>query len=175
MRPWELLASETVIASPWLTVHKERLRTGRGHIIEPYWRTACKPWVCVVAVTPDDRVVLVEQYRRGCDRIVRELPAGDIDPGEDPAACALRELAEETGFRACEPPRPLGQLWPEPARDSAVAHGFVCRVEARPTEQALDASEDIAVVLVERARLMADPSACGVIHAAHHAFLHKAG
>jgi len=172
-KPWQLLSSETVIDSPWLTVHKERLRTGRGHIIEPFWRTAGKPWVCVVAVTPDDQVVLVEQYRRGCDRIMRELPAGDSD-GEDPAVAAVRELAEETGYTALGAPRDLGVLWPEPARDSATAQGFLVRVAAVPARQELDDAEDIAVVLAPRAALIADPSAFGVLHAVHHAFLARA-
>ncbi len=173
--PWELLDAETVIDSPWLRVYKERLRTGRGHIIDPFWRTEGKPWVCAVAITPDDRVVLVEQYRRGCDRVVRELPAGDIDPGEDPGAAAVRELVEETGYRANAPPIDLGVLWPEPARCNATAHGFLIRVDQLPDRQQLDAAEDIAVVLVPRATLLADPSGCGVMHAVHHAYLAKAG
>ena len=173
-QPWSLLASETVIASPWLTVHRERVRTGRGHVIEPFWRTEGKPWVCVVAVTPDDQVVLVEQYRRGCDRVVRELPAGDRDAGEDAAACAVRELAEETGYHAISTPVPLGLLYPEPARCNATAEGFLVRVGAAPERQDLDAAEDIAVVLAPRAALYADPSACGIVHAVHHAFLRAA-
>jgi ADP-ribose pyrophosphatase len=125
----------------------------------------------VVAVTPDDRLVLVEQYRRGCDRVVRELPAGDLDAGEDAAACAVRELAEETGYRAVGPPTALGSLWPEPARCSTVAAGFLVHVAAAPDRQHLDAGEDIAVVLAGRAAVMRDPAAHGIVHAVHHAFL----
>ena len=172
-KPWQLLSSETVIASPWLTVHKERVRTGRGHIIEPFWRTEGKPWVCVVAVTPDDQVVLVEQYRRGCDRVVRELPAGDMNVGEDPAAAAMRELVEETGFHAVAAPMPLGMLWPEPARCNVTAHGFFVRVDDRPAAQTLDESEDITVILVDRVAVLRDPVAHGILHAVHHAFLLK--
>lgn len=172
-RPWQLLASETVVDSPWLRVYRERVRTGRGHVLDPFWRTAGKPWVCIVAITPDAQVVLVEQYRRGCDRVIRELPAGDIDAGEDPAAAAVRELQEETGYRALGPAVDLGVLWPEPARDSATAHGFLVRVTAAPARQELDEAEDIAVVLAPLAALRADPSAHGVMHAVHHAFLAK--
>lgn len=60
--------------------------------------------VAIVAVDDDDRVLLVRQYRASLDRFVLELPAGTLEAGEDPAACARRELAEETGRRAlrCE-------------------------------------------------------------------------
>lgn len=173
-RPWRLESAERVVASPWFTLHRERLATGRGHVIDPFWRVEAPSWVCVVALTPGGDVVLVEQYRRGIDRIVRELPAGNLEPGEDPAACAARELAEETGYRVAGALRPLGVLAPEPARSSALAHGFACAVEAVPGADAQEASEDIAAVLAPAAALRADASACGVVHAVHHAFLAKA-
>lgn len=173
-RRWSLEAGERVVASPWFTLHRERLRTGRGHVIDPFWRVEAPSWVCVVAITPRKEIVLVEQYRRGVDRIVRELPAGNLDPGEDPAVCAARELAEETGYRVAGPLRALGVLAPEPARSSALAHGFSCLVEAEPGTDAQEASEDIATVLMPIEALHADPTACGVIHAVHHAFIAKA-
>ncbi len=173
LKPWQLLSSEPLVESPWFSLHRERVRTGRGHILDPYWRIDAPSWVCVVAITPDDCVVLVEQYRRGCDRIARELPAGNLEAGEDPAVCAARELAEETGYRVAGAMTALGVLYPEPARSSAQAYGFVCRVEAVPDAQAQEPSEDIAIMLVPRAQLLADPLACGMVHAVHHAFLAK--
>lgn len=170
---WTLEHREAVVASPWFSLYRERQRLGNGRLIDPYWAVEAPSWTCVVAITPDDRVVLVEQYRRGADRIVRELPAGNLDPGEDPAACAARELAEETGYRVAGPMTALGALMPEPARSTAVAHGFLARVEAVPGRDAQEADEDIATVLVPRADL-ADPCAAGIIHAVHHAFLAKA-
>ncbi|WP_165088089.1 NUDIX hydrolase [Neisseria yangbaofengii] len=56
---------------------------------------------CVLAVTGNDEVVLVRQWRYAADQAVLELPAGKLDvDGEDPAECALRELAEETNYTA---------------------------------------------------------------------------
>ena len=94
---------------------------------------------------PDGRLVLVEQYRHGAGRIMLELPAGDIDAGEDPAAAAVRELAEETGFAAIAAPIPLGVLYPEPARNRSRAHGYLVRVAASPGATALDEAEAIRV------------------------------
>jgi ADP-ribose pyrophosphatase len=49
---------------------------------------------------PDPRVLLIRQFRHAADGIIWEIPAGRLDPGEQPEACARRELAEETGMRA---------------------------------------------------------------------------
>lgn len=54
----------------------------------------------VVALTESGKIVLVRQYRTALDRVTVEIPAGKLDPGEDPVECARRELREETGFRA---------------------------------------------------------------------------
>lgn len=54
----------------------------------------------VLAVTPEQQVVLVRQHRYVCGQDLLELPAGKLDAGEDPAECAMRELAEETPFTA---------------------------------------------------------------------------
>lgn len=54
----------------------------------------------VVALTQAGKIVLVRQYRTALDRVTVEIPAGKLDPGEDPLECAKRELREETGFSA---------------------------------------------------------------------------
>lgn len=54
----------------------------------------------VVALTQTGKIVLVRQYRTALDRVTVEIPAGKLDPGEDPLECAKRELREETGFSA---------------------------------------------------------------------------
>lgn len=54
----------------------------------------------VVALTETGKIVLVRQYRTAIDRVTVEIPAGKLDPGEDPLDCAKRELLEETGFSA---------------------------------------------------------------------------
>jgi ADP-ribose pyrophosphatase len=58
--------------------------------------------VVILPLLPDGRVLLERQFRYPNDRVFIEFPAGKIDPGEDPLACAKRELAEETGYTANE-------------------------------------------------------------------------
>lgn len=80
-----------------LRVDQVRLPSGRiGHreIIEHPGAAA------IVALTNDDHVVLVRQYRKAAESTLLEIPAGTLEPGESPLQCAQRELAEETGLRA---------------------------------------------------------------------------
>ena len=56
--------------------------------------------VAIVPVLPDGRILLVRQFRHPVGQILLEIPAGKLDAGEDPDVCAVRELEEETGYRA---------------------------------------------------------------------------
>ena len=69
--------------------------------------------VGVVALTENNEVLLVRQYRYPYAEILTEIPAGKRDPGEEPLVTGMRELEEETGYRAATY-TPLGTLYPTP-------------------------------------------------------------
>lgn len=56
--------------------------------------------VAILALTPENKIVMVEQYRKPLERSLIEIPAGKLEPGEEPKQTAMRELVEETGYRA---------------------------------------------------------------------------
>lgn len=56
--------------------------------------------VAIVAITDDNKIILVRQYRKAIENVLFELPAGKIEIGENPLDCAIRELKEETGYSA---------------------------------------------------------------------------
>ena len=87
-------------------------RTGKEH---DFYVLESVNWVNVVAVTPDQKLVMVEQYRHGSNTVELEIPGGMMDAGEtDPVATAVRELREETGY-AGENARVLGRIHANPA------------------------------------------------------------
>ena len=71
-------------------------------------------WVNVVALTPEENLILVRQYRFGSGELSWEVPGGVIDPGEEPIETAVRELREETGDEG-EKVRALASCRPNPA------------------------------------------------------------
>lgn len=75
-------------------------RSGRKRIWEAVGRINTSGVVVVVPVTEEGDVILIRQYRPALNRYIIELPAGLIDPGEDPLQAGRRELVEETGYEA---------------------------------------------------------------------------
>jgi ADP-ribose pyrophosphatase len=58
--------------------------------------------VAVISITKDNKIVLVEQYRKPLEKSILEIPAGKVEEGEDPETTAIRELEEETGYTTSE-------------------------------------------------------------------------
>ncbi len=144
--PWKVLSERRVIERRWLTVREQRIRTQGGVEIAEFHLLDAPDWVAVVAMTPEQDLVLVRQYRHGVGASTLELPAGAVEAGEPPQAAAERELAEETGFVATKWTR-LGTISPEPSRHTYRAHLFLAEGARRLGAQALDDTEDVQVEL----------------------------
>ena len=111
------------------------------------------------ALTRDDDVVLIEQRRTPVGRIVLELPAGIVDPGETPEAAVVRELLEETGYATEGPPELLLSSPILAGLTSSIHHVFRVRCGDRIAEGGGVEGEQIRVrlvPLVELARLPLD-------------------
>jgi len=93
MRP---IKTEVAFTTPWFDVLAKTMQPGEA----PYYSLRLPDYVVVVAVTEEQRVLLVRQYRPAVERYTLELPSGIADPGEAPAETARRELLEETGYAA---------------------------------------------------------------------------
>lgn len=143
---WRLRASHYVVDSPYMRLRSDEVELPDGTIVPNYYVRESRGFVAIVALTPDEHVVLVRQYRYGSDSLHLELPAGMLQDQEEPAACALRELAEETGYEveSCEL---AGQFFPEPVRSNARAYIYIGRGARRVREPAPDPTEHIEVEL----------------------------
>ncbi|MDZ4695484.1 MAG: NUDIX hydrolase [Deltaproteobacteria bacterium] len=148
--PWQTLAREYVIRdAPYFTLRRDHLRLPGGAEIPRYWITEFPPWVNVVAITRQQEVVLIRQYRPGLAGVHFELPAGFVDAADkdDFEQAARRELLEETGFGGGSW-QPLCQLAPNPAMQNNFSHSFVARdveIIANPNPEA---TEDLRVHLI---------------------------
>ena len=82
--------------------------------------------VCVLALDDQNQALLVSQYRYPYEKVLREIPAGKLEYGEDPTAAAIRELQEETGAVAGDF-RPLGELYPSPGYCGEIIRMYLAR------------------------------------------------
>jgi len=101
-------------------------------------------WVNVIALTRDEQVVLVRQYRPGIDSVCIEIPGGMVDEGEEPLVAAQRELVEETGYTSREW-RPLGVVAPNPAIQNNRLHSFLALDAEATHDMQLDGNEVLAL------------------------------
>lgn len=106
----------------------------------------------IVAIDEQDRVVLVEQYRYPVKDLLLEIPAGKLDPGEDPETCARRELLEEVGLRATEMVH-LGTYFTSPGFCNEVLHLYWARGEKTPNAPH-DVDEFLRVVTMDPAEIL---------------------
>ena len=96
--------------------------------------------VAILAITDDNKLVMVEQYRKALERTIVEIPAGKLEKGEEPALCARRELEEETGYE-CESLELLISFYTSPGFADEIVHLYIAR-GLKKKEEAASLDED---------------------------------
>jgi ADP-ribose pyrophosphatase len=139
---------DTTLEANWLFhLRRERFRSrlsGRAHA---FYVMELADAVNVIAVTPDDDLVMVRQFRAGSGRDSLEPPGGLLETGEDPCAAAARELIEETGY-AGGPVVLIGSAWSNSSILTSRTY-YVVIPDARPVAAPEpDDLEEVAVELV---------------------------
>lgn len=126
----------------------------------------------IVAVDDQQQVILLRQYRHAANGFIWEVPAGTLGKGEEPAACAARELEEETGLVAKDW-TPLGSVLTSPGFCDERIHLFLAR-QLSSTAQALDQDEVLTVERFPIARVLAMIDSGEIEDAKSIAALHRA-
>ncbi|MGM0899972.1 MAG: NUDIX hydrolase [Bacillota bacterium] len=115
--------------------------------------------VAVIAITDDEKIVMVEQYRKALERNIIEIPAGKLEKDEEPKRCAIRELEEETGYE-CQNIDWLISFYTSPGFADELVHLYVATgLKKKIDAAALDEDEFVNVVEVslgEAVELMKD-------------------
>lgn len=120
-------------------------RTGNSHDV---FVIDCVDWVNVVAITADDSLVMIEQYRHGSNTVELEIPGGLIDPQDSsPIAAGVRELKEETGYEGTHP-QLIGKIFPNPAIMSNTCYTILVKNCQPGHVLQLDPGEDLMTKLV---------------------------
>ena len=98
----------------------------------------------ILPIIKPGKILMVRQYRHPVGEVLLEIPAGTLKPGEDPMACAARELEEETGYRAGKLAH-LITIYPTPGYSSEILHIYLAR-DLRRGVQAPEIDENISVI-----------------------------
>jgi 8-oxo-dGTP pyrophosphatase MutT (NUDIX family) len=141
-------AHDEMLIESWLfRLRRERFRSRMSGKTHDFYVTHLADGVHTIAITPDQHLVMVRQFRAGSRRDSLETPGGLLERGEDPCHGGARELLEETGY-AGDPPELLGTIWPLPALLSMRISTIVIRNARQVAESRPDHSEELVVELV---------------------------
>jgi len=118
-----IVSSELLYDGRIVHLYKETVRLPNG---ETATREVVKHAgaVAIVPIDAEDNVLMVRQYRLPTRRVLLEIPAGTLEPNEDPLVCAARELQEETGYKPGLL-EPLGGIYTAPGYTSEFIHLFL--------------------------------------------------
>ena len=144
---WKILSSEYLFNDLWFKVRKDICESPAGKIIDPYYVYEFPEWATAFALTEDNKVIMVRQYRHPVGEVIIELPGGCVDETDKDLQTAIaRELLEETGY-SFSSYESLGKISPNPSTNTNWMYMFLARGGKKVSEQKLDHNEEIIVEL----------------------------
>ena len=148
IRDWTIVKREQVADYKIFALHKKQVRSPRTGEIRDVHAIQFPDWVLILALTPQQEVVMVRQYRHGTEQVCLELPGGLVDPEDtSPQLSAQRELLEETGFNVSNI-QLIGECYPQPAILSNRCFFYLAQDAVQTQQQNQDVGEDIEILTV---------------------------
>jgi ADP-ribose pyrophosphatase len=144
MKKWNKDKEELVSLGRIFSYHSAKAKAPDGSVSGDFDVLHFADWVNIVALTKDDEIILIKQYRVGNDDVTIETPGGAFEMGEDPLDTAKREMLEETGYESKNWEK-LTAINPNPAFMTNKLHIFLALDCELTSPQNLDELEDIEV------------------------------
>ncbi|MBE9583047.1 NUDIX hydrolase [Mucilaginibacter sp. JRF] len=147
IKPWKLLSEQDVSPSPWFPILKHSVQLTNGSVVDDYYFSPLGDVAQVLAITKNNEVVLVRQYKHALGQILLELPGGMQQKNKSIIESALNELEEETGIKAtADQLISLGKIANNPTKLKQITYGFILFDAEFNSQQKLDSTEDIEVL-----------------------------
>jgi len=143
---WKILSSEYLSHHQYFTARVDKCERRDGKIVPEYFVVELPACVVAMALTENNEVLMIKQYRHPIKKTILELPGGFIDKGETPEQAIKRELMEETGYQF-DSFDYLGKVAANPGVLDNYTHMFLAKGGKKVSEQELDANEDIEILL----------------------------
>ena len=145
IKKWKKKSSKDLLENKIFKMREDLVTSPKLKTDHNVWVMEVPAWVNIIPITPQNDVVLVDQYRFGSEKSSLEIPGGMVDPGEDPKEAAIRELLEETGFvgkKVIE----IGRVESNPAIMSNYTYTYLALDCEEKSSQKLDGTEDIEII-----------------------------
>lgn len=163
---WKTLSSHYIHKGPWATLRADKCEMPDGTIVDEYYVLEYPDWANAVAVTEDNKIILVRQYRQAAGIISLEIPGGVIEKDEDPEVGMRRELLEETGYEFSNVEL-IATISPNPATSNNLTYCYLATGGKKIQEQSLDEHEEIIIeeyTIAEVKQLLADNKIAQALH-----------
>jgi len=144
---WSILNTEYLSKHIYFTARRDRCIRQDGAIVDPYFVVELPTAATAFALTEDNKVVMVKQYRHPIGEVVLETPGGFVDEGEEFSTAMKRELLEETGYEFAEVEY-LGKMAANPGILTNYTEMFMATGGKKVADQKLDHNEEIQIVLL---------------------------
>ncbi len=146
IKKWDLVDSTVEKDYRVFRIRVDRALSPRTKNVGEFYTIESRNWVNVIALTPENQVVMIRQYRHGARTVSIEIPGGLVDEA-DAREAAFRELMEETGYKGTDAVL-LGSTNPNPAIFNNTCFTYLVPNASKAADASLEQDEDIEVDLV---------------------------